>query len=63
MEIGPVGGFSSFDGFEVAELGLSCYSIAVGGAELHRPAGGFCEFLSEAGQEWGPPSFGLRGGA
>jgi len=40
-KIGPVGGLSSFDGIQVAELGLSCYSIGVGGAQLLGPAGGF----------------------
>jgi len=30
-EVGPVGGFGPFDGFEVAELGLSCRGVGVGG--------------------------------
>ena len=30
-EISPVGGFGPFDGFEVAELGLSCHGVGVGG--------------------------------
>ena len=33
-EIGPVGAFSSVDGFEIAELGLSCNIVGVGGQEF-----------------------------
>jgi len=61
-EVGPVGGFSPFDGFEVAEVGLSCCGVGVGCPELFSPAGSFCEFLSLGGEEWGPPSFSLGEG-
>jgi len=33
-KISPVGSFCSFDGFEVAELGLSCYAVGVGGLDF-----------------------------
>ena len=46
-KIGPVGGFSSFDGSKVAKLGLSCYSIRVGGMELFGSSSGLCELFSE----------------
>jgi len=62
-EVRPVSGFGPFDGFEIAELGLPCCGVRVGGPEAFSPAGGFCEFLSEGGEEWGPPSLRLRGGA
>jgi len=58
-EIGPVGGLSSFDGFQVAKLGLSRYCVAVRCPEPLDPAGSFCELLSESGQEWDPPSLRL----
>ena len=61
-EISPVGGLRSFDGFEVAKLGLCCHSVGVGGLELLGPTGCFCELLSEAGKECGAPSLRLRGG-
>ena len=61
--ISPVGGFSSLDCFKIAELRLSCHIVGVKGPELLGSTGGFCELLSEGGQEWGPPSFRLWGGA
>ena len=36
-----MGGFGSFDGLEVAELGVSCCGVGVGGLELFSPAVGF----------------------
>ena len=57
-EVSPVGGFSSLEGLEVAELGRSYNAVGGGGPEFFGFARGFCEFLSESGQEWGPP--GLR---
>jgi len=56
-EVGPVGGFSSFDSLKIAELGLSCNEGGVRGPEFFGSAGGFRELPSESGQEWGPPSF------
>ena len=47
--------FALLKGFKVAELGLCCYSVGVGGPELLGHAGCFCELPSESGQEWGPP--------
>ena len=44
-EISPVGSFGPLNGFEVAEPGLSCCGVGVGGPEFFSPAGGFCEFL------------------
>ena len=62
-EVGPVGGFGPLDGFEVAEVGVSCRGVGVEDPELLSSEGSFCEFLSEGGEEWGPPSFRLWGGA
>jgi len=56
-EVTPVGSFYSFDSFEVAELGLSCYAVGVGGMEFFGFPGGFRELLPESGQERGPPTF------
>jgi len=55
-EIRPVGGFGSFDVFKMAELGLSSNAVGVKGPEFFCSWGGFCELLSESGQERGPPS-------
>jgi len=48
-EISPVGGLRSFDGFEVAELGLSCYAVGVGGLGFSGFSGGLCNLFSESG--------------
>jgi len=61
MEVRPIRGFRSFDGFEVAELRLSCYVVGVGGLGFLGFPGGFREFLPECGQERGPPGFGPWG--
>jgi len=48
-ELGPLKGFCSFDGLEVAELRPSCYAVGVGGLGFFGPAGGgFREFLPES---------------
>jgi len=62
-EIGPVAGLGSFYGFEVAELRLPCYGVGVWGSKLLGPTGSFGEFFPEGGEEGGPPSLRLRGGA
>jgi len=56
-EVSPVGGFSSFDGLKVAELGLSYNAVGVRGPEFFGCARGFPEFLSQSGKERGPPGF------
>ena len=62
-EITSVGGFRPFNGYEIAKLGLPCYGVGVWDSEFVGSAGAFWEFLPEGGQEWGPPSFRLWGGA
>ena len=44
-EISPVGGFGLLDGFEIAELGLSCQVVGFGGLDFLGSLGGFREFL------------------
>ena len=62
-EVSPVRGFCPLNGFEVADLGLPCCGVGVGVPQLLGLAGGFCEFLSESGEERSPPGFGSGGGA
>jgi len=62
-EISPVGSFGSFYSLEVAELSLPSRGVGVGGPQFFRPAGGFCELLSESGEQRGPPGLGFREGA
>jgi len=62
-EISPIRGLCSFDGFEVAELRLSCYAVGVGGLGFFGFPGGFREFLLESGKTRGPPTFRFWGRA
>jgi len=47
--IRPLGGLSPPDGFEIAELGLSCYAVGVGGLGFFGLLGGLCELFLEGG--------------
>jgi len=58
-----VGPFYLFNGFEVAQLELSCYEVCVGSLEFLGLAGGFSEVLLEGVQERGPLSLRLWGGS
>jgi len=48
-EISPVGGLRSFDGFEIAEPGLSCYALGVGVLGFFRLSGGLYELFLQSG--------------
>jgi len=62
-EVGPIGSLGSFNGFEVAELGLSCCGVGIGGPQFLGFAGSLRELFSESGEERGPPCLGLWRGA
>ena len=48
-KVSPVGGFSSLDGLEVAEFGLSCCVVGVSSLGFFGPSGDFCELFPEGG--------------